>query len=65
MWVKQPWYVDNHPPPSNDQLKDEWSCNSIPAISLHSMDMYKFTITILLTIEAIKFYSYSSSESTI
>jgi len=41
--IKQPWREANHSPPSNVEVKNEWSYTSIPLICLHSAHRDKFT----------------------
>jgi hypothetical protein len=36
-WVNQPWHGVDHPPPSSTEVKNEYSCTSVPLMCLHGL----------------------------
>ena len=44
--LKRPGREADHSPPSGVEVKNEWSCNSTPPISCHSMNRSKFILNL-------------------
>ena len=56
--LKGPWRDVDYPPPSSAEVKNEWSCTTIPPIRLHGVDGDDISFTIINLLKPNDIYIY-------